>query len=170
MKIFLIGFMGSGKTTAARKLAARMSWWWDDLDRIIEQGEGMPVVQIFEKKGEQAFRDLEHQYLMRLDQSTRGVIATGGGTPCYHGNMDYMNEAGLTVYLEMTPEQLYSRLKDTQSHRPLLKGMKDEELFQYIAQKTRERAPFYQRAHIRTPGFDLNIRALEKGICDRLKQ
>ena len=170
MKIFLIGFMGSGKTTAAKKLAERLGCLWDDLDRIIEQGKGMSVAQIFEKEGEQAFRDLEHHYLTRLDTSAREVIATGGGTPCYHSNMDYMNEAGLTVYLELTPEQLYSRLKATPSHRPLLKGMNDEELFRYIVKKLRERAPFYQSAHIRVCGFDLNVTTLEREICARLKQ
>ena len=170
MKVFLIGFMGSGKTTVAKKLAAKMNCAWDDLDRIIEQDTGMSIGRIFQEKGEPAFREMEHRYLKEMETATKQVIATGGGTPCHHANMDYMNQVGITVYLKMTPEQLYSRLKDTRGQRPLLKDLNDQDLLHYIDQKLRERESFYDKAHIRVSGFDLDVKALEKSIFARLKQ
>lgn len=170
MKVFLIGFMGSGKTTAARRLAARMNCGWEDLDHIIEQETGMSIAQIFRDKGEQAFRDLESRYLKEGVSRPLAVLATGGGTPCYHENMQWMNRTGITVYLKMTAEQLFSRLKETRSNRPLLKGLNDEDLLHYIVQKLRDREPFYNMAHIHIPGFNLDVRSLEDKIYARLKQ
>ncbi len=170
MKVFLIGFMGSGKTTAAKKLAEALNCGWLDMDQWIERDTGMSIPWIFEQQGELAFRDLEYRYLRRMDHSIMQVVATGGGTPCHHGNMEYMNKKGWTVYLKMSPEQLYSRLKDQKGHRPKLMEPREENLKDYIIQKIRDRAPYYEKAHIQVPGYHIDIPELAEQIRTRMKQ
>jgi shikimate kinase len=170
MKVFLIGFMGSGKSTAARKLASRLGFDSLDLDAMIEQAEGRTIEELFRQGGEEKFRKLEYRYLRDLKDKQQVVIATGGGTPCFHGNMEYMNATGITVYLKMTPAQLHSRLKNAASNRPLLKGQAEADLLQSIVQKLDEREHFYRQATLVMNGFDLNIKALADEILRRRKQ
>ncbi|HQB87139.1 MAG TPA: shikimate kinase, partial [Bacteroidales bacterium] len=98
-KIFLIGFMGSGKTTTGKKLASRLSWKFIDLDEFIEEDKGMPVAEIFETQGEDWFRTVEAEALRTVTKAGNTVISTGGGTPCFYENMEFMLQNGLTVYL-----------------------------------------------------------------------
>lgn len=170
MKVFLIGFMGSGKSTAAKKLASRLGYEYLDLDERIEQGEGSTIDEIFRQEGEEKFRKLEYTYLRALKDRQQVVIAAGGGTPCYLGNMRYMNATGITVYLKMTPAQLHSRLKKATGNRPLLKGQDGEDLLQSIDQKLDERERFYRQATLTVNGFDLDVNALADKIIRWLKQ
>ena len=110
-KIFLIGFMGSGKSTAGRKLASQLNWSFIDLDEKIQKMEGMKIPDIFSIKGEPYFRKLETQALQELKLETNTVISTGGGTPCFGDNMDFMLDFGLTIYIRMTPVSLKNRLE-----------------------------------------------------------
>lgn len=147
-RIFLIGFMGSGKTTLGRELSDLLKMEFIDLDEVIERKEGTTISELFQSKGEEYFRDKESFYLKSLDQANNTVISTGGGTPCFYDNMQWMNDHGITVYLNFSAEILFRRLKPEAEHRPLLKGKADEELAAFIKSKLQERDPFYSRSHI----------------------
>lgn len=147
-KIFLIGFMGSGKSTAGRKLASQLNWSFIDLDEKIQKMEGMKIPDIFSLKGEPYFRKLETQALDELKLETNAVISTGGGTPCFGDNMDFMLSSGLTVYIRMTPISLKKRLEGSAEGRPLLKEIDRKDLQKYITAKLAEREKWYSRAEI----------------------
>ena len=148
MKIFLIGFMGSGKTTIGRRLVERIGFDFVDTDRFIEMQQGMTVSEIFARRGEAAFREMERGILLELQKTEYAVVSTGGGMPCYGNNMDVMLESGKVVYLKTSPQALARRLFRSHSERPLIKGKTEKELQQYIIEKLAEREPFYNRAHI----------------------
>jgi shikimate kinase len=159
-KIFLIGFMGSGKTTTGKRLAFRLNWSFIDLDQEIELMTGMKIRDIFSEKGEPFFRATESEALHKMESVTNTVISTGGGSPCYGDNMDFMIRNGLTVYLKMTPDQLRSRLVKSSDKRPLLKDVGKEDLLEYIEGKLAEREKWYSRAEITMDGPGTNISAL----------
>ncbi len=148
MKIFLVGFMGSGKTTIGKRLAAPIGFEFIDTDRVIEEKYGMTVGQIFADRGEMDFRQIEHHTLHELLPLDYTVIATGGGMPCHHDNMDTMLSNGKVVYLKTSPQALAKRLMRSWTERPLIKGKSEKELQQYIEEKLAEREPCYCRAHI----------------------
>ncbi len=149
MRIFLIGFMGSGKSTLGRRLAARLNCPFVDLDHAIEAQEGQSISEIFAERGETAFRALEHQRLLEaIERHADGVFSTGGGAPCYHNHMELMNRVGLTIYLRMEPAMLFSRLEKGRAHRPLIAGKSDEQLRAYIADTLSAREPCYRQARV----------------------
>lgn len=156
-KIFLIGFMGSGKTTIGKKLASHLNWSFIDLDERIELRTGMKITDIFTGKGESFFREVESDVLRSLPADVNTVISTGGGTPCFDGNMDYMLEAGLTIYLKMTPAQLKYRLLRSSHERPLIKNIGINELEGFIEKKLGEREECYSRAEITFYRFNSEI-------------
>jgi shikimate kinase len=148
MTIFLIGFMGSGKTTVGKKLAAKLKCEFIDLDAAIEHAEGKYIRDIIAEKGEHYFREIESKILQQLDLVEK-VIATGGGTPYYFDNMDWMKINGIAVYIALDEGVLFSRLKTTNlDHRPLLKGLDDDGLKKFIHEKLEERGPYYYQAQI----------------------
>lgn len=146
MKIFLIGFMGSGKTSVGKRVAKSLGYKFIDLDKVIESEAGISINEIFDQFGEEHFRTLEKNSLDKLVDSTNTVISTGGGTPCYQNNMHMMNANGITVYLQLNEETLFQRLKDAKVQRPLIKNHSDEELKTFIKDKLKERLPFYSEA------------------------
>ena len=166
MKVFLIGFMGCGKTTVGKKLAKKLSKTFIDLDKWIEQEVQMSVQEIFDRKGEEAFRALEKKYLRISINKDESVISTGGGTPCHSENMNFMNAEGITVYLSMKPEVLLHRLENSKTERPLLKGKTREETLLYIKNKLKEREDYYNNAHIIINAFNVDINEL----ADRIRQ
>lgn len=148
MIIFLIGFMGSGKSTIGRPLASRLNCKFIDLDLLIQESEGRTIQEIFaEVDGEAHFRELEAHYL-RQCTGDNIVVSTGGGTPCFNGNMDYMNRAGRTVYLKHEPETLTSRLINAKTPRPLIRGKSESELLQYVQTTLACREKTYNKATI----------------------
>ncbi len=147
MRIYLIGFMGSGKTSFGRRLARKLDYDFVDIDQEVESLAGQKVAGVFAERGEEGFRNLECEVLRRTAQSSGVVVATGGGTPCYHNNMDFMLEHGVTVYLKMSPLSLYRRLEMARKERPLLKGLKGEELLQLIENTLSQREGVYNRSH-----------------------
>lgn len=155
--VFLVGFMGSGKTTVGKKLASQLNYTFVDLDALIEQQEGISISKIFELHGETHFRKLENQYLESLIGYKQQVIACGGGTPCFFNAMSLMNEKGITVYLQMNALAIFNRLKQGRMQRPLITGKSDEELQSYITEKLQEREPIYMQAHMIVPAIGLNI-------------
>ncbi|HEY5591769.1 MAG TPA: shikimate kinase [Paludibacter sp.] len=146
-RIFLIGYMGSGKTTIGKMLAARLQYSFVDMDAYIEKKQFKTVPQIFAEKGEKEFRLLEQNCLHEVCEFQDVIISTGGGAPCFFDNMEYMNSHGLTIYLKLTPAELAERLEDSHANkRPLLAERKGEELRQFIADGLAKREPFYIQA------------------------
>ena len=153
MKIFLIGYMGSGKSTVGRIVAKRLKLRLLDMDDIIEQKHGMSVARFFEKHGEEKFREEEHNTLTQLIKEENVIISTGGGTPCFYNNMELMNKSGLTIYLSLTPPVLAKRLKTTNlTSRPLLAKLNHAELEQYIRGNIEVRQEFYNKAKVIVTG------------------
>lgn len=156
--------MGSGKTTAGKKLAARLGWNFIDLDREIEKREGMSIPEIFSLHGESGFRKSEEEALRETAGHPRSVIATGGGAPCFGSNMDFIISSGITVYLKLSPRQLMDRLLKSKTVRPLLKDLDSEGLLKFIQERLPEREKYYSRAEIILEGCDLNMETLLERI------
>ncbi len=167
-KVYIIGFMGSGKSTTGRKLASLLGWSFIDLDRAIENKTGKKIPLIFEQDGEEYFRHMESEVLRDLLTVSDTVVSTGGGTPCHSNNMDHMLSSGLTVYLRLTPLQLRSRLVHSGTERPLIKGLDNEAVLGFIVDKLAERDPYYNQAEIVIDGFDTDLPLLNKLIRSKL--
>lgn len=149
MRIFLIGFMGSGKSYTGKRLATALGYDFYDLDALIEAQEGCKIAAIFEEKGEARFRKLEQQTLHRTADWEDVVISCGGGTPCFFDNMEWMNARGVTIWLDPAVETMLSRLLRKPHKRPLLAGLDTEaQWMEFIERKLEERRPFYSRAQI----------------------
>lgn len=145
-KIYLVGFMGCGKSYMGKAMAQSLGWEFLDMDDFLEANEGMTISQIFAEGGESLFRELEKNYLQATYDFENTVIATGGGAPCFFDNMDWMNANGTTIYLDTPVAVLVERLKKETAHRPLLANKTSAELSEFIQQKLLERAPFYEQA------------------------
>lgn len=140
--------MGSGKTYLGERLAGLLNRPFFDLDQMLEASEGETIPTIFAEKGEATFRDLERKYLHTLENQSPAVVATGGGTPCFFDNMDWMKAHGTTVYLETPIEVLYERLSRERAGRPLLAGLSDGELLDFMKKKLEEREGWYRQAEV----------------------
>jgi shikimate kinase len=166
--IYIIGFMGSGKTTAGKKLASLLGWKFIDLDKEIEEYTGKTIPEIFSANGEVYFREIETQLLRNLKSQKNTLVSTGGGTPCNGDNMDFMNNTGLTIYLKLSPGQLKSRLSGSKGERPLIKDLEPEALQLFIEKKLAEREKWYKRSDIIFEGMDLDINALFSSVKKRI--
>ncbi|UEG50190.1 shikimate kinase [Ferruginibacter lapsinanis] len=154
--IFLIGFMGTGKTHWGKIWSAAHNFSFIDLDEMIEKAEGKTVAEIFEQHGEDYFRLLETKMLRRLINKQHTIIACGGGTPCFHDNMEWMNKQGTTVYISSSSHDILKRVLAEQDKRPLLKKLNQAELLFFIEQKLKEREPFYSQATITLDAATIN--------------
>ena len=160
--IFLIGFMGSGKTTLGRKLAAKMGYEFIDLDHKLEQQVELSIAEYFSLFGEDAFRKLESEVLKNTIYPENAIVSTGGGLPCFFDNMDWMNAHGKTVYIKLAPKTLADRLENGKEERPLLQEKHGDELVAFIEQKLAEREDFYSQANIVADGLSLTAEKLEQ--------
>lgn len=147
-RIFLTGFMGSGKTYWGKKWSELSGLEYFDIDEIVEQQQGKTITKIFAEDGEDHFRNLETNILRSLSNKNNIIVATGGGTPCFNDNISWMNENGTCVYLQSSSENILKRLKSEKEKRPLIKNLKDDELLFYITEKIKEREHFYNQAKI----------------------
>ena len=147
-RIFLIGYMGAGKTTLGRPLSRAMNLEFIDLDNFIEARYHKTVKDIFAEVGEEGFRKIEHRSLEEVADYENVVSALGGGTPCFMDNMDIVNRAGISVYLKPTEEVLLRRLIQGKNKRPLLANKSDEEILNFIREQLAWREPYYLRANI----------------------
>lgn len=152
--------MGSGKSTAGKKLSGVLGWTFIDVDRKIEEVAGKTIPQIFAGDGEDVFREIESDVLKSINPGDGTIVSTGGGTPCHGNNMDLMLGTGLTVYLKMTPEQLTYRLLESTAERPLIKNVSDEQLPEFIERVLSVREKYYSRAEIIIDGINLDINRL----------
>ncbi|MCE1199912.1 MAG: shikimate kinase [Marinilabiliales bacterium] len=148
MRIFLTGYMGCGKSTMGRKLAAKLNLHFIDLDKYIEERNFKTVPAIFAQEGENGFREKERQALEEVTQFEDIVIGTGGGAPCFFDNMERMNRSGITIYLAPDTDILATRLLKSKTERPLIAGKDRAELELFIQNALLVRAPFYEQSKI----------------------
>jgi shikimate kinase len=161
-RIFLIGFMGSGKSTMGFRLARKMGYTFVDMDHLIEETAEMSIPEIFREHGENIFRKWEHDILLELCEKDQIIISTGGGAPCHGDMMDIMNANGTTVYLKLSPSALKDRLVKSKTQRPLIAGKNEEELLAFIQSKLAEREAHYSRAQYTADGINLSLDCLTK--------
>jgi len=162
-RIFLIGYMGSGKTTVGQLLATQLGYSFIDMDNHIEGKLFKSVSQIFAELGEDQFRLLEKQCLHEVAEFDQVIISTGGGVPCFFDNMEYMNKQGVTVYLKLSSADLAERLEQSHANkRPLLANRKGEELLHFISEELAKREPFYSQAAFSVSG---EIESTVSQIC-----
>ena len=148
-RIFLIGYMGAGKTTLGRALAKELGIQFIDMDSYIEARFCKTISKIFAEKGEEGFREIERRMLHEVGEFEDVIISTGGGTPCFFDNVEYMNSQGTTVFLDVPEERLFIRLSIARSNRPLIKEKNDEELKSFITEQLAKRRPHYEKAQYR---------------------
>lgn len=169
-RIFLIGYMGAGKTTLGKAFARALGLTFVDLDWYIEERFHKSIRQLFAERGEEGFRELEKRMLHEAGDFEDVVISVGGGTPCFFDNMEYMNEAGETVFLDVNLQVLFRRLKVAKQQRPLLDGKTDEGLKAFIQEALQKRLPFYTKAKHTFNGERLEDRHQIQQSVERLKE
>ncbi|MBN1416068.1 MAG: AAA family ATPase [Bacteroidales bacterium] len=165
MRLFIIGYKSSGKTTLGRKLAERLNLAFVDLDEFLEQQAGKTIPEIFLNAGEEEFRRKEREALMQVIQSDNILVSTGGGLPCHSDNMSLMEKYGDIIYLKVDDETLVSRLQATIGHRPVVKGRTEEELRAYVADLRRRCEHHYCRARFVIEGNKTEV----EDICRQLR-
>ncbi len=169
-RVYLIGYMGSGKTTLGKAFAQAAHLQFIDLDWYIEERMHKAIKDLFAERGEEGFRQVERNMLHEAGEFENVVIAAGGGTPCFFDNIDYMNRTGDTVFLNASFEALFRRLKVAKSKRPLLSGKTDEELKEVIRNGLAERMAFYGKAKHWFPSDYLESREQISESVEQLKK
>lgn len=167
IRIFLTGYMGAGKTTLGKAFARELDVPFIDLDWHIEERFHKSIRELFAERGEVSFRELERSMLHEVSEFENVVISTGGGTPCFFDNMDYMNSCGQTVFLDVHPDVLFNRLRVATHQRPILQGKTDGQLRAFIVEALDKRAPFYSQARYR---FDAGRLESRRQIAESVQQ
>jgi shikimate kinase len=163
-KIFLIGMMGSGKSYWAKKIAKWNKCVGYDLDDLIVMNEEKSIPEIFSEDGEDAFRKTEAKILRWFKEKKKFVIATGGGTPCFHDNMNWMKKEGVVIWLDESIEVLVSRLTAEKAQRPLIANLDENGIAKFLQEKLVERNPIYQQANYRLTSDEIKEANLKKLI------
>ena len=169
MKVYLLGYMGSGKSTVGKMLADQLQMNFLDFDRYIEKETGKTIPEIFDSLGEDKFRELEHTHLKNVLHLEDTVISLGGGTPCFHNNIDLINSSGTSVYIEMAVDELVKRLANARNKRPLIRGLNDAELKLFIEANLEKRKPVYEKAHFSVNATTLSAEQAAATIAKNLK-
>jgi len=165
MLVFIIGYMGAGKSTVGKRLATKLDMPFVDLDDAFEERYRYSIPRFFEHFGEEKFRELEHACLRSvIAEHVHAVISTGGGTPCHYDNMALMNDAGLTVYLEMRPSSLARRLADAKRLRPLIRDLKQCDMQEYVSKQLSEREDCYRESKLIFRGENLDLEELAGAV------
>lgn len=164
MKIYLIGYMGSGKSTLGISLAEALCISWLDLDAEIETRYKISITDFFSKYGETAFREVEHKVLNEFASTPDMVISTGGGVPCFHNNMELMNQTGLTIYLEATPALILTRIGPYAWKRPLFQQMDGTDILEKITAHLKSREKFYRQSQVTIDATNPDIEELKNLI------
>ena len=169
MRIFIIGFMYSGKSTIGKKLAKAMNLKYIDTDNIFEGKYNITVAHFFEKYGEELFREFEHKILLEAIENENAIISTGGGLPCFYKNMELIKQNGISIYLKMSPLSIIHRINHSKKKRPLLQNKSPEELQTYIETLLKQREIFYNQATITIKGESPNIKEIQEEILSITK-
>lgn len=147
-RIYLVGFMGSGKSYTGKRIARELNWQFADLDDLLEAQMGMSIADYFRQQGEATFRQQESELLRQSIRFEKTVIACGGGTPCFFDNMDWINANGLSIYLNTDPHLIAQRLQSEMEKRPLLQGLSKEGLLSFVQEKIKPREVYYRKADL----------------------
>lgn len=167
-KIYLVGYMGAGKTTTARRLAQRLGWEVADTDALFEEKYKISVNDFFNKYDEPLYRKLESEVLKATEGLENVVVSTGGGTACYFDNMEWMNSHGLTVFLHISPKAAVDRVIHSRHKRPLAEGKSEKELTEFVNSHYASRMPFYEQARLTVKSEDLDVEGLLLSIKENL--
>lgn len=172
MVVFLIGYMGCGKSSLGRRIAARTGYEFIDMDKLIEQRYHASVSEIFATRGEQWFRDTERRTLEEMAGLTENtIVATGGGVPCFSDNMRLMNSIGRTVYLKMSAQKIVGRISPAgREKRPIIRGMNDEQLLDFIGKNLPQREPYYESSSIIIDCDTLGEQSVMEHIINEIKR
>ena len=170
IRIFLTGYMGAGKTTLGKAFARELNVPFIDLDWYIEERFHKSIRELFAERGEASFRELERSMLHEVSEFEDVIVSTGGGTPCFFDNMEYMNGCGQTVFLDVHPDILFRRLRVAKQQRPILQGKTDEDLRTFIVEALDKREPFYSQARYRFDAGYLESRSQISESVQRLRQ
>jgi len=169
MRIFLIGFMGCGKSSIGKELASSLKCSFLDIDHFIEKNEGSSIVDIFKEKGEDEFRKIEHAYLKNIVLCNNTVISTGGGTPCFFNNMEIIKQNGVSIYLKYNAETLSFRLFKNKNQRPLLEGFNHiNDLKKYIDELLIQREHFYMQSDIILEEEKISVNTIVEALSSYL--
>ncbi len=161
--------MGSGKSSAGKGIAALLRWNFADIDKLVEDNEGISVAEIFASKGEDHFRAAETEALRTVSVRSRTVVACGGGTPCNEGNIALMKATGVTVYLKLPVEALVSRLKRSRIHRPLIQDAAPADLETRVQEILSARRAWYEQADIIMDAATLNVEEMTALIAGAIR-
>ncbi len=156
MLIFLIGFMGAGKSYIARNLAPILQYDYIDMDKHFELLENKSITEIFNTHGEDYFRKLEHNFLNELSSNQNLIVSTGGGAPCFYNNMEIMNKKGLTIYLNRSKKIVIGRLIKGKDKRPLLKELSPTALEEFYDERLKQREKYYLKAKLKAEDKDVH--------------
>lgn len=154
-RLYIVGYMASGKSTFGRALARHLGWKFSDLDEEVERLTGLPVNRLITEKGEEAFRVAESMALKATAGMNHTVVACGGGTPCWRDNMEFMTLHGMTLWLVASPERIAERILEAGNTRPLVSGKPYDQLVDFVASHLRQRQPYYFKAQWRISGEHL---------------
>ncbi|MDR0987842.1 MAG: shikimate kinase [Prevotellaceae bacterium] len=170
IRIFLVGYMGAGKTTLGKALAHALGISFVDLDWYIEERFHQTISELFHIRGEAAFRQTEREMLHEAAEFENVIISTGGGTPCFFDNMEFMNRQGQTLFLNVAPEVLFRRLRIAKQQRPILQGKSDEELRTFIDEALAARIDTYRQAHYQFDAGSLESRSQIAQSVQKVRQ
>ena len=168
--IFLIGYMGCGKTTLGEALAREMGLRFIDMDDYIESQQAVTIVELFRRVGEARFREIETAALHEVAAMTDVIVSCGGGTPCHGGNMTLMNKAGITVWLTTCPERIAARLllPEQKAKRPKVAHLPDEEVLPLVERELLQRIPYYSQSRLQFDSTDIETAAATVRTARRL--
>lgn len=166
MRIYLIGYMFSGKTTIGHKLAVKLGYRWLDIDHFFELQFHTSIPIFFKHYGEEAFRKIEQKLLHSTAELDNTVISTGGGTPCHFDNMQWINQHGISVYFDVSVQTILHRAASSKKPRPILAGLTDDERALFIRQQLNSRMSYYQKAQIIFPADNPDLNQLARLIAD----
>lgn len=169
-KIFLTGYMGSGKSSTGKTLATQLGYEFIDLDKFVEQEYKMTIPEIFSNKGEKEFRAMEHNALKKVIEKENTVVACGGGTPCYYNNMELMNNNGTTVYLKLSVDSLVNRLMTAKEKRPLILNKDEKQLREFVSRQLEKREDIYHQAQYTVKAKDLNVNELASFVKEQIAE
>ncbi|MBL6950731.1 MAG: shikimate kinase [Bacteroidales bacterium] len=160
MRIYLIGYMASGKSWLGKELAAEMDYEFIDLDESFETRYRISILEFFEKYGENLFRNLEQDILRETSTMDQVIISTGGGAPCHSDSMDFVLASGISIYLRMSISELVERISKIKKKRPLLKNVLPGEMEEFVRDQLSEREKYYLKANYIFEGPDYTVKEI----------
>jgi len=167
MRIFIIGYMGAGKSTVGKKLANKLDVTFVDLDDAFEAKYRYSIPSFFDHFGEEKYREFENECLKEIiTDHEKAVISTGGGTACFNDNISLMNDEGTTVYIKMHPKSLAERLNRARRLRPVVRDIQNDDMQKFVEEQLLERSPYYEQAMITIKGESIDIEELMKNLDD----